>query len=399
MDWSPQQDAALVAVRNWIRDDSGQQVFRLFGYAGTGKTTMAKHLAEDVEGRVLFGAFTGKAAHVLRSKGCSNASTIHRLIYIPKDKSGERLAQLNLKLAQTDPEDTKEVARLNKLLDEERKQLKQPAFSLNIESEVLGSKLVIIDECSMVGNRMGEDLLSFGKKVLVLGDPAQLPPVRSGGFFTNGKPDIMLTEIHRQAENSPIIQIATAIRKGLGLSLGQYGQSIVTDKRQDPETVLAADQVLVGRNATRRASNARLRSLLGRRSWVPEAQDRLVCLRNDHEMGFLNGAIWNCANDAVDLDSDTIGLYVCPEDRLEEVIEVEAWTNYFRGKELDLPWWERKEAQEFDYGYALTVHKAQGSQWENVLVFDESAAFKADAKKWLYTAVTRAANKITVVRN
>ena len=80
MSWSPQQDAALKAVAEWLRRGD-RPVFRLFGYAGTGKTTLAKHIAEDVDGEVAFGAYTGKAALVLRSKGCPDASTIHSMIY------------------------------------------------------------------------------------------------------------------------------------------------------------------------------------------------------------------------------------------------------------------------------------------------------------------------------
>src|SRR4249920_494974 len=83
--FSPHQDAALQAVADWLKAKPGHgstpQIFRLFGYAGTGKTTLAKHIAEAVDGKVLFAAFTGKAALVMRSKGCPSASTIHSLIY------------------------------------------------------------------------------------------------------------------------------------------------------------------------------------------------------------------------------------------------------------------------------------------------------------------------------
>jgi exodeoxyribonuclease-5 len=72
--------------------------------------------------------------------------------------------------------------------------------------------------------------------------------------------------------------------------------------------------------------------------------------------------------------------------------------HHFQGRENELGWWQKKEAQEFDYGYALTAHKSQGSQWKEVLVFDESACFRQDAQKWLYTAVTRAEEKVTIVR-
>ena len=81
--FAPQQDEALKAVSNWLKEGRSP-LFRLFGYAGTGKTTLAKHFAEHVDGDVLFAAFTGKAAQVLRSRGASNAKTIHSLIYRPR---------------------------------------------------------------------------------------------------------------------------------------------------------------------------------------------------------------------------------------------------------------------------------------------------------------------------
>src|ERR1700704_3832073 len=97
--FSPQQDAALQAVAAWLKARPGRgstpAVFRLFGYAGTGKTTLAKHLAEGVEGKVLFAAFTGKAALVMRRKGCQNASTIHSLIYRARE-SGEETPSFEL---------------------------------------------------------------------------------------------------------------------------------------------------------------------------------------------------------------------------------------------------------------------------------------------------------------
>ena len=159
--YAPQQDAALQAIAAWRRD-GGSQVFRLFGYAGTGKTTLARRIAEDVDGTVVYGAFTGKAASVMRQKGCYDAATIHSLIY--RTKEAEEGG---------------------------------PTFTLNRSGPAAKADLIIIDECSMVDSDLGNDLLSFERPVLVLGDPAQLPPVRGGGFFTEAEPDVMLTEVHR----------------------------------------------------------------------------------------------------------------------------------------------------------------------------------------------------------
>jgi exodeoxyribonuclease-5 len=231
---SPQQDAAVLAVSRWLKAGK-PQVFRLFGYAGTGKTTLARRIAEEVDGDVLFASFTGKAAQVMRNKGCSNARTLHSLIYRPRgDKAEEETGTM------------------------------QPAFSLNRTSTVAKAKLVVVDECSMVDEALGRDLLSFGTPVLVLGDPGQLPPVNAGqgggGFFTEQEPDVMLTEIHRQARENPIIALAQTVREGGRPGLGRYGTSRVVSRGDiDAEQVLAADQILVGRNRTRQLYNRRIR--------------------------------------------------------------------------------------------------------------------------------------------
>ena len=151
MEFSPQQDEALKAVSKWLREGQSP-IFRLFGFAGTGKTTLARHFAEHVDGDVLFAAFTGKAAQVLRSRGASNANTIHSLIYRPR---GEE---------EVEDETTGKTSIA-------------PMFGINRQSPVAKAALIVIDECSMVDQELGQDLLSFGTPVLVLGDPGQLPPI------------------------------------------------------------------------------------------------------------------------------------------------------------------------------------------------------------------------------
>ena len=382
--WSNQQEQALNAVSDWIKAPYAPPVFRLFGYAGTGKTTLAKHLAEDA-GRVLFGAYTGKAAHVLQQKGCP-AQTIHSLIYLPKSKSGERLEQLKMQLKAA--VDEKLIKELEVLIRAENKNLRSPSFELNMDSPVRDADLVIIDECSMVGHQMAEHLLSFDTKVLVLGDPAQLPPVRGGGYFTDAKPDFMLTEVHRQAKDNPILALATTVRKGGTLKIGQYGSSLVTDSL-DPQHALDADQIIVGRNLTRRNVNARMRELLGHEGLVPNAGERIVCLRNNHELGLLNGSLWDV--EAVYGDDELVPIDIRSEDIAQSVLAHRA---IFNGEELE--WYERLEADEFDYGYALACHKSQGSQWDHVMIIDQSSAFRGAARQWLYTAITRAAEKVVV---
>lgn len=400
-DWSPQQEAALSAVDRWLKDSSAPQCFRLFGFAGTGKTTLARHLVEGVDGAVYFAAFTGKAAHVLARKGCPNPSTIHKLIYQPKDKSRSRLRELEVeraKLLAADPVVKAKVDAVDKEIAAERVNLQRPMFQLNLESPLRGAKLVVVDEASMVGSQMGEDLASFGCRVLALGDPAQLPPVQDKPYFAAFKPEVMLTEIHRQAADNPIIRLSKIIREGGFLEPGEYGESRVLqrstlDREQLAQLSLSADQLLVGKNETRRGCNRRMRELLERNSSeLPLADDKLVCLRNDHELGLLNGQLWKVRENAVGADDH---VFLKLEGEEGERVEVYAHTAHFVGRELD--WTERRDAQEFDYGYALTVHKSQGSQWDDVVVLDEWR-HRATRAQWLYTAVTRAAERVTVVK-
>lgn len=422
MQWSPKQDQAISAVQEWLSTKgSARQWFYLAGYAGTGKTTLAKELASSVSGQVFFAAFTGKAAKVLQQKGCPGACTLHSLIYKPKDKSKERLAHLQEDLdiivkeiifehggdsasleCQSAIAASQLAQKAREAIEAEQQGLKRPAFELNLDSQLRRAKLLVVDEVSMVGVEMAEDLLSFDVPVLVLGDPAQLPPIYGAGYFTKEEPDILLTEIHRQARDNPIIDLATRVREGRGIELGEYGDSRVIDISDGkPEMYLSHDQILCGRenpakngcdNVYRANINRRVHSLLGHEGPYPVPGDKLVCLRNNRELGLLNGGMWRV------LESQLVGDEVAMTLESEEglVLSLNAHAKIFRGEELQF--YEMKNAEHFCLGYALTVHKSQGSQWDSVLLFDQSRIFRQDAAKHLYTGLTRAADRVTVIR-
>jgi exodeoxyribonuclease V len=240
--------------------------------------------------------------------------------------------------------------------------------------------------------------MSFHVPVLVLGDPAQLPPIQGGGYFTEAPPDAMLTEVHRQAEDDPIIRLSMDIRAGRSLTPGIYGESAVVEKSAlDPQRVIDSDQVLVGRNNTRRAYNARMREHRGFTGDMPAAGDKLVCLRNNRRKGLLNGALWS-VKEKPTTRRDIIKMRLSPDDDAgAKPIKVSVRPECFSGALDQLDWPMRKRYDEFDYGYVLTVHKAQGSQWDDVVLFDESFAFQDSRQRWLYTGVTRAAKRLTVV--
>lgn len=356
---SKQQEAAFAAVKAWFEDPNAPQTFRLFGYAGTGKTSIAKQLVEALgidREDYRFAAYTGKAASVLRSKGCEPASTVHGLIY---------------KFNGTDHEG-------------------KPEFDTCYKKTV-GLRLAILDECSMIGRRMGADLEAMGCKILVLGDPAQLPPIGDSGYFTDSFPDVLLTEIHRQAADSGILQLATAAREGKPLPEG-LADAVVAPQPTWP-MIDGHDIVLCGTHARRNGINDAVRKRRGFTAPV-EVGDRLVCTRNNHLHGVMNGETGTVREIAAHMDDFGEAVLVVGLDSGKVVTTVSTLANSvgdhhsFEGSQNVVCW---------DYGYAITVHKAQGSQWDSVLLVNESRVFGVNAKQWLYTGITRAAKHLTVV--
>jgi len=365
---SKEQENALNDIRGWFNDPAKQQVYRLFGAAGTGKTSLAVFIANELGISVAFATFTGKAALVMQKKGCWNASTIHSLIYVVvgEEKDGT------------------------------------PIFDLNPASPIYSKDLIIIDECSMVDEKLGKDLLSFEKPILVLGDPEQLPPVKGAGFFTNHEPDFVLREIHRQALDNPIIRLSRDVRNGIRLKKGNYdGKVEILDKRDFDvedmlERMMKSDQLIVGMNKTRHVCNELVREKLGREDWKPVVGDRLVCLRNNRLKKLLNGGLWS-VDTVKNINEYGVSLMLKSED-FEHNVYASVYSHplFFEGKDDKMEWKFKKRFDEFNYGYALTTHKCQGSQWKDVTLFDESHVFREDATKWLYTGITRAEEKLTI---
>ena len=398
MEWTAEQQGAIDAVLKWMEEGSPGGVFRLFGYAGTGKTTIAKAIAEAVNGETIFAAFTGKAALVLNSKGCYGARTIHSLIYIPRAKCSENLTKIREAMESEKDEDRQRELRAEFV--EESNNLKRPAFNLNLDSDLRDCALLILDEVSMVDMQIGQDLESFNCPILALGDPAQLPPVRGSGYFTNQAPDYLLEQIHRQAEGSGILSIATAVRSGRTLAYRDDEDARVVPKGTcDTAEMATFDQIICGTNKVRRAVNRKIREQLGFDGPLPQIGDRLICLRNDSDSGLLNGSQWDVNGVIEDPDSDKIILSIAAAgDPDAYTFDVTAHRQYFLGTEEEISHYDIRTAQCFDYAYAVTCHKAQGSQWPRVAIINESGVFRNDASRWLYTAITRAAEQVTIIQ-
>lgn len=432
MEWSPQQDKALKDVTNWLSAKStNNQVYRLFGFAGTGKTTLAKYFAEGVDGTVLFAAYTGKASLVMQSKGIPKARTIHSLVY--------RVRPANKKLENELDENRKEALKAGNKSEAARFELEliettKPKFELNPESALNSASLLVIDECSMVDEKMGKDLESFKCPILVLGDPGQLPPPTGStlGYFTEQTPHTMLTEIHRQAEGNPIIQLATLARTSQPIKIGTYGDSKkVRSKEFDNNELPLADQIITGKHVTREAINRIVRTLENMSDPIfPVKGDKLVCGRNALYKQILSDEEYYARETLV----MKIG-----EENVSELARIKV-TNGLMAKVFDTPiynefenslvcmilregyefpcrvsmhacifdkktniksmkTYERSRHREFDFGYCITVHKSQGSQWDNLIVYDDGFGLwdKDTRAQWLYTALTRAVDKVTIV--
>ena len=389
MQLSEEQGAALAAINQWQRARD-KPYFILQGYAGTGKTTIVKELAG--EGGVSYLAYTGKAALQLRLKGCGNATTIHQALYEGKDKSTKRLQELLHEFANTSRPGHKE--RLHEEIKAERKRVAVPTWQTKPSPALLASKLIVVDEYSMVGATILTDLLSLKIPVLFVGDPAQLPPVMDICPLEAERPHYRLQTIHRQAAENPLLRAATAVRKGDYSLLTTDGSFLVKSRAEAGwEDYKNADQVLCARNNTRRALNKKSRTMLGQHGPL-NVGEKIIFLKNDHQEGVFNGSIGTVtAEPFFDDVTDEVGLNVdLGTHRLEAYA---AWSGYLKGQ-TDAP--QNSRTQAVDHAFAITVHKSQGSEWDRVLVHEEVIP-GTDHKRLLYTALTRARTACTLIRD
>ena len=427
---SATQGRAIAAVRDWFeRRTDEQQVFRLFGFAGSGKSTVLKFaldelgLAPHAEDRpgVVTATFTGKAALVLRRKG-TPARTIHSLIYSVIAATEEEVEEAQKKIAEAE-QTARSLAGFDRTTAEAAieamrlalREMKKPRFALNPDSDAASARLIVLDEVSMVGEDMARDLMSFGRPILVLGDPGQLPPIRGEGAFTQAAPDVMLTEIHRQAAESAVIRLATMAREGRPIGFGQYDDHVWKMRMADvtPEQALRGGQVICGRNATRFQLNNALRRAAGfGGSFLPTGPDeKIICLKNQNDLGLINGMFLSLADiidegslyfSAVAIDED--GRQVGAPGRDGQPGRLHIYKGHFEDHVAldpdrhDRDWKGKRGLAEATFGWAITCHKAQGSQWENIIVWDDGLGrTEQDRRRWLYTAITRAERGLVIL--
>ncbi|MBI2717220.1 MAG: AAA family ATPase [Rhizobiales bacterium] len=420
---STMQAKAIADIKSWFADGTAQQqVFKVFGYAGSGKSTLVKHAMAELgleDGRdVLYAAFTGKAALVMTRKG-TPASTIHSLIYrvseatpaeIEKIKS--EIGELRVKLPSLGMAERLFAESQLRSLELRLSDIHKPRFVLNEQSALRDAKLLVLDEVSMVGDDMARDLLAFGKPILVLGDPGQLPPVKGEGAFTKDTPDVMLTEIHRQAGESAIIRLATLARESRPIPYGPHDEFVWKMRRTDvgPEQMLRGGQVICGKNATRLQLNLAMKRAAGFGGIYPKGNgEKIICLKNRNDLGLVNGMFLDLGS-TEDEDELSFTATITTEDGQKiggdsgKHERFRLYKGHFDEHVTPDPererrdHWKKKTLIEAVWGWAITAHKSQGSQWPNVIVFDDGLGRTAeDRARWLYTAITRAERGLVIL--
>lgn len=391
---SPGQKDVFDKVMAFMESDDRRCV--LAGYAGTGKTTLAKVIADEIDGQVFFCAFTGKAANVLKSKDCQNADTIHHYLYALSEHDKRKIKSLENEIWELRfavGADKAKIDMLSKELEKLRAAFRKPKFALNEANQLRESALVIVDEYSMLSDKIIEDMEKSAKKVLYIGDPFQLPPVQGECSL---EPNLFLTEIHRQAMDSAIIRNSKIVREGGSLKFGVENDFSYLKKREtEPNLYTKADQLIVGRNNTRTEWNKRFRRNLGHERDYPVNGDKIICLKNNREADVFNGMIGKCVG-----DSYTVGdqAYVM---NFDDISVMRVWEGDALGYGEKYDGYDdyMKTLNRFDYGYAITCHKSQGSEFDNVVVYNEPIG-REDVmrRRWLYTALTRSKKQCTLVQ-
>lgn len=384
------QEEGRKKLKKWWK--SSRQVFKLVGYGGTGKTTIAhtliSELGLDIYEEVLFVTYVGKATLPLRRQGLP-AKTIHSTCYtrvecIEKDENGKAIILPNGRYK------------------------KKGKFVLRdyINSNI---KLIVVDEAGLIPKNMSDDLKSFGIKIIAIGDDGQLPPIFGKSEFLEN-PDHILTEVMRQKKGDPILFLADLARRGEEIPIGKYGdRCFVVD-----ESLLLHKQiytkpniVLCGRNKTRQNINDIVRyEIMKCKDSYPVIGDKLMCRKNNWDIEIddialingLSGFVTNVDDESFNGKSLNIDFMPdCLDGQTFDDIEVDyRLLSEPIGKSTAKTMYPYGNV--FEYGYAATTHLAQGSQFGYVMMINEQMGNTEFQKRFLYTGITRAVDTLVLVQ-
>lgn len=377
---------------NWFHNSS-DQVFSVSGGAGTGKTLLIAKILEALNLKIyeyLPLAYTGQAAIVMRTRGFTTAKSIHSALYEVIEDTDRTAINMQFGVP-----------------------FKQKKFKLKqfIDPNI---RLFFIDEGYMVPESMVKDILSFGVKVIVAGDPNQLPPINDNPGFLVGEGIHRLTKLMRQAQDSAIVYLANRAVNGLPIHCGQYGNDVLVIPEEDfiPEMVGFADCICCGTNRTRETINSYVRNLAGFRGVVPWRGERLICRKNDWQIeqdgiALANGLTGTVLNQPSPLryNKDTFSIDFKPDLVNTIFFGIEVNQKYLTSptdiknemKNMDSNRYDYEMGEFFDYAYALTTHLCQGSEYQNGIYIEEF--MKPQMQNQLnYTGITRFKNKLIYIK-
>ena len=408
---SADQDKAYKIMAKWLANggkvhpkQTNPHLLTLGGYAGVGKTTVVSMLTKEFGTAIRFAfcALSGRAASILGTKlreqgvvcgdGSHYCGTIHRLIYTPiENEKGEVIYWS-----------------------------KNPSLDYDV---------IVLDEASMISEDIFKDLSSYGIDILAVGDHGQLPPIE-GRFSLMQDPILRLEEIHRQAQDNPIINLSMVIRK-----TGKIPQSFSNNNhislikkseyvdfirqtyksKQKPEELLDY-AVICYMNATRVRLNTLIRNVVfGNINSSPVSNDLVICLKNINKSNSKQPPLFNgyrgyfCSSVTEIDDHLWSGKINFPYEKIQVNVKnickhqfgyPKTFSSFSELEQfnMEVHHW-RDVGVLFDYGYALTCHKSQASQFDNVILFNERPApvSEDNYRRWAYTAVTRSTDKLTII--
>ena len=385
------------------------QVFEITGPAGSGKTSIIYGLVErlglDIKKDVLFLALVGQAAFVMRTKGL-NAQTIHSAIMAAHDVG---VKDIEGKF----------------VLDEKGKAITYREWTSKSGlalSEIKKMKLVVVDEGSMVTKELRRHIERLGLPIIVLGDLDQLPPVFGDSAFLQ-EPDVRLTKVERQSGDSAILQLADMARSREEIPLGVYGDKkeglVITQDKVTDDMLRDADIIICGTNKMRNVINNRVREIYGFKGLLPNVGEKIVFRKNNwnaktlEKIPITNGLQVLVEktyydNFAYKTKSEYDNLFV-----IDALPNVDGATCIFKQLKMDREYFMQgcssdkmskmggysqfSKGEKAEFGYAITCHMAQGSQYKKVLIFEEVLNYQLH-HKWLYTAITRAVDEVIIVK-
>lgn len=410
------QNEALQRISDWFKS-SGERIFKLGGLAGTGKSSLIPfiHKSLNIQSHnVMYVAPTNKASLVVQSRLndnriSSNARTLHRTFYIKRERHCD-----------------------NCPLTDSLRNVCHGASGYNLcgcyldffakASNDKNIQLIICDESSMISREVYDDLLNNTDtkiKVLFVGDHGQLEAIeenteiakRLGKFELMKYPDYILKEIQRQAKDSAIVQLAHLVRSGHEVDFGNHGEGVNKVNLGEELDFDPSDNNLVGITYFANVDNTNpyhkgrisvgqlnemWRANLGIQSAHPKVGERLVCRDYIRRLGIPKGTMGIIQEISVKNYESYDVTMLLDDGRVYE--------GFISSKQLghNKAIWGLQHLDKWDFGYGLTCHTAQGSEFESVVVFEPSKSFinwlgKVSYSKWLYTAITRAKRQLLLV--